>query len=68
MTLAILEVSDTTPSCRKPDKPSKTVFFGLPRQIYCLISTIIGTIVLKTCPLLKIYLENNNEKRSGANV
>merc|ERR1712112_216665 len=35
VTWAILEVSNTTPSCRKPDKPSKNrVFFGLSRQ-YC---------------------------------
>ena len=35
---AILEVSPTTPSCRKPQKPTKnrrkTVVFGLPR-LYC---------------------------------
>merc|ERR1712112_87294 len=53
VTWVILEVSNTTPSCRKPDKPSKTGLFGLPRQIYCLISTKIGTIVYKTCQLLK---------------
>ena len=35
VTWAILEVSNTTPSCRKPDKPSKKQgFFGLSRQ-YC---------------------------------
>merc|ERR1719367_1692357 len=65
MTLAILEFSDTTPSCRKPDKPSKTGFFGLLRQIYCLISTKIGTTVFKTCPAPK-KKNNKNEKRSGA--
>ena len=64
--LAILEVSDTTPSCRKPDKPSKTGFFGLLRQIYRLISMKIGTTVSKTCPLLKIKKINKNEKGSKA--
>ena len=38
VTWAILEVSPTTPSCRKPEKPSKnrrkTGFFELPR-LYC---------------------------------
>ena len=35
VTWAILEVSNTMPSCRKPDKPSKkTGFIGLHRQ-YC---------------------------------
>ena len=38
---------------QEPDKPSKTGFFGPLRQIYCLISTKIGTTVFKTCPLLK---------------
>merc|ERR1712112_489465 len=34
VTWAILDVSNTTPSCRNPDKPSKNGVFGLPRQ-YC---------------------------------
>merc|ERR1712112_354219 len=45
VTWAILEVSNTTPSCRKSDKPPKTGVFGLLRQIYCLISTKLGTNV-----------------------
>ena len=34
VTWAILEVSNTTPSCRKPDKPSKNRVFRIPRK-YC---------------------------------
>merc|ERR1712114_169599 len=43
VTWAILEVSNTTPSCRKPDKPPKNGFFWTSetvlRKIYRLIST-----------------------------
>ena len=72
VTWAILEISNTTPSCRKPNNRRETGFFGLPRQIYCLISTKSGTIVYKTSLLLNVKKKTkkprSSSKRIKANV
>merc|ERR1712112_625292 len=64
VTWAISEVSNTTPSCRKPENRQKRGFSDLEDSIaiiYWLISTNIGTMV--PCPLL--HLKKNLKTRSG---